>query len=522
MKIRYIIILLFITSVFYETQAQKNISEGDTMKFWSVSYIDWPPLWGTPQRQVNAVCKKAGSHCYIFVEDSAPQPTQANLDTLLDRFDNQFYPRLTSLYGPVPDVFDNDSNVFILAMNESNWGGYFDPANQMADTMVYSHWHSHSNQHELIYFAADYFSYAPEMVSHEFGHLLHWQQDHSPEPPVNPVIYWEDAWVDESFSTFAAEYLMNGIAPVGVIHSNAFFASNPDIPLIYFSDYDQVLVWMVFMYEHFGKEQYIKHLISEQANGILGIRKTLAALGYSESFEEVFEQWIVANYIDNATFEGGKYYYSHFNFPSAKYTYLHTVYPTGNKIQTVTPFGADYNVFNATSSKPLTITFSGDSTYKFRLAFMLLNTTTSSVVDVISLQPDAQNNAVFTADSFGLAYNKVVMAVMCVDTLLADSVVAGYSYHAELGGAGITEGISEEKIQLSPNPVNGKLLIHASNLLKKRTAYEITGMNGQLLKKGYVDNGENYLDVSDLKNAEYIFRIVNGNDTISKKFVVQQ
>ncbi len=43
--------------------------EGDTAGFWSVTYNDWPPLIGSPQRKVNATCKKAGAHCYVFVEE---------------------------------------------------------------------------------------------------------------------------------------------------------------------------------------------------------------------------------------------------------------------------------------------------------------------------------------------------------------------------------------------------------------------------------------------------------------------
>ncbi|HNW99028.1 MAG TPA: hypothetical protein PKK00_11520 [Bacteroidales bacterium] len=432
-KIFFISLLIFTNSILFS-----QVNEGDTIQFQSVTYVDWPPLWGTPQRTIDAICKKVSEYCYIFVEDSATQPTQAQLDTLVNHFDNKFIPELTALYGPVPNALDNDPKIYILAFNETNWSGYFDPGQQMPDTFVYSHWGMHSNEHELIYFAASEFSYASELVAHEFGHMLHWQQDHSPEPINNPVKYWEEAWIDEGFSTFAAEYLTQNISQQDIMHG-AYFVNQPDLPLIYFQNYDQVLMWTVFMYEHFGGEQYIKMLIKEQANGIKGMRKTLDSLGYSESFEDAFEQWIIANYIDNPTFENGKYSYSHFNFGSAKNTFIHNAYPTGIKTQNVNPFGVDYIRFNAPTSGKLSITFNGDSAYKFRLAFILFNNTTSDVKDIITMEPDNNNTLTFNADSFGTTYNRVAMAVMCVDTTMLENSNAGYTYSATQTPSSIDE-----------------------------------------------------------------------------------
>jgi len=111
-KFLVIIIIAFIGK---QNSCFSQYNVGDTLKFWSVTYIDWPPLQSSPQRLVNAICKKAGNHCYVFVEDSATQPLQANVDSLVHTFDYHFYDSLTTRYGPVPNVFDNDSNIFILS-----------------------------------------------------------------------------------------------------------------------------------------------------------------------------------------------------------------------------------------------------------------------------------------------------------------------------------------------------------------------------------------------------------------------
>lgn len=512
-------LLLFL--LFTSTCSMAQVQEGDTMQFWSVSYIDWPPLWGMPQRIVNAICKKAGQHCYVFVEDVATQPTQAELDTLVSQFDNNFYPNLTPLYGPVPDTLDNDSNVFILALNESNWAGYYDPGQQMTDTFINAHWGMHSSEHEMIFMAADYFSGATEIVAHEFGHLLHWGQDHSPEPPVNPVKYWEDAWIDEGFSTFAAEYLTQDINQQGVMHYNAFFSNDPDIPLVYFltgASYDQVLLWSVYMYEHFGGAQYIKMLIKEQANGIHGMRKALDSLGYSGTFEDVFEQWIIANYIDDPVFDGGKYSYYHFNFPTAQQTYTHSTYPTGLKTQTLTAFGADYNVFNTTSAGQLDVTFDSDSSMSYRLDFILKNGTTT--VDVISVQPDAQGQAVFNAADFGTDYNKIIMAVMCVDTTLSDSTTAPYSYSATFTPSSVNDYNDGKDLLIYPDPAGNVLYIRIDDPNSAcKGEYIIMDNKGSFLMTNSFHGKNVMINTSELKAGVYFIKIEKEGNVRFSKFV---
>jgi hypothetical protein len=49
--------------------------------------------------------------------------------------------------------------------------------------------------------------------------------------------------------------------------------------------------------------------VKEPANGIEGIENTLAALGYKDSFDEIYDNWTVANYLDDTRRAGGKFGY---------------------------------------------------------------------------------------------------------------------------------------------------------------------------------------------------------------------
>ena len=55
--------------------------------------------------------------------------------------------------------------------------------------------------------------------------------------------------------------------------------------------------------------EFISALVQEQANGIEGIENTLAAFGKRETFDEIYDNWTIANYIDDTHKGGGKYGY---------------------------------------------------------------------------------------------------------------------------------------------------------------------------------------------------------------------
>ena len=515
---RYFLVFLcfaLISSIF-PINSNAQYHEGDTVHFWSVSYIDWPPLWGTPQHDIKAVCKKAGAHCYVFVEVTAVQPSQSSIDNMVSLFDNSFYHQLTEKYGPVPDEFDNDSNIFILAMSEPNWAGYFDPGNQMSESFVFNQWGRHSNQREIIYITADYFeNSAPEIIAHEFGHLLHWKQDHSPDPPVNPTIFWETAFVDEGFSTFAALYLTENILQHGVFDNPAYFANEPDIPLIYFSNYDQAKLFMLFMFEHYGNWNYISSLISNQLNGQFGVDSTLHFLGYQENFDDVFEQFCIANFADDSVFQSGKFGYSHFNFPDCKLQKSHTSFPVPQESADISPYGADYIKFQSMSPKSLKIEFKGDSNSSFRLAFILVNPSNNSIYDIKFITIDNENKGVFFADSLGTTYKKAIMVVMNTDGSIADNEKVTYTYQAiELSG--VNEYNTYTNLNVFPNPASDLLII---DFLGENCKYDIINTAGELIRKDLNIVKGTSINIENLEKGFYFIKIKTSSGIQYGKFV---
>ncbi|MBU0487492.1 MAG: hypothetical protein KKA07_16380 [Bacteroidetes bacterium] len=499
---RYIVFLLLLVI----TVEAKPQNQGDTMQFWSVSYIDWPPLASEPQFQIEAVCRKVGLHCYIFEATNViPAISQNDIDELASLFDTCFYERLTELYGPAPDEFDNDSSVFILLYPEQNWAGYFDPGNQMADSFVYANWNRHSNEREIIYAASSVFQNDIQnmVIAHEFGHMVHWQGDHSPEPVVNPTQYWEDAWIDEGFSTFAAAWLLEDF-DVEMTDYEAWFSGNADLPLLEFDvydDYNQSKLWMVYGYERFGGADYLKALRNEQLNGIDGYMATLANLGYAIPFNAIFTNWILATLIDDPTFAGGEYYFQHYNFSGYNYWKSHYIYPVATVSGSVYRYSADYIRFQAFTTNDLEVSFHSDN-QECTIAFLFYSG--SLITGLETFQPDVSGDVFFRRSDHPYTTDKIIMAVINTDDA---NPTMTYSYSAEK-----VTGIPAENCSRDIQVIVQDRTIIVSN--RNALSYSIVAMNGKLITVGDLSPGDNQIAVSDLPAGTYL---LNLNDNLKPR-----
>ena len=525
-KVIYILAVLLIIS----NNVFSQINVGDIKTFWSVSYIDWDYI--DTQTEITATCKAVSEHCYLFVDNTAYQPNQSQIDAIVNKFENVFVPIQTDMYGNIPDALDNDPRIYMLAIGNSWWAGYFDPGQQMSDSIVYSRWGKHSSEKEIIYFASSYFgsAYLNEVVSHEFGHMLHWLQDHSPEPPENPTYFWEDAWIDEQFSTFSVVMTLEGLNNNDIMDNSAFFVSEPNTSLIHFTSYNAGKLFMTFMYEHYGDTAYIKTLIKEQANGILGVRKTLANLGYQESFEDVFNQWVIANYLDDTTYQNGKYGYKHYNFTTSRPATNISTYPTDVKTSSVNAYASRNIKFNTSVAKPIKINFNGTDNSFFRVSLIMYNNTTDHIYDIVNIPLDSYNDGSFIADKFGIDYNKIVMIVMNTDELLGDGESSAFTYQAVESTSDINDNLNEIPNQFIlsanyPNPFNPTTTIEYTLPVDCNVKIEIFNPIGQIINV-LLNNEQNkgryniQWDAGNLSGGVYYIKLTaqneNGNLIFSK------
>ena len=287
-------------------------------------------------------------HAYWWVEDGYRIP-QADLAQSANAFENQTYPTHRRLFGSewLPGI-DGDPHVYIYLGNIPGVGGYFSGPDEFSSQI-----RPFSNQHEMFYInlenarpGNDYFD---GILAHEFQHMIHWALDRN-----------EDTWVSEGLSELASE--INGYDVGG---SDRLFLAQPDSQLTAWPEleysgphYGASYLLLSYFNDQYG-EHAIRQLVAEPANGTAGFDAVLDGLDPARRFDDLFADWLVANYLDDPSLAGGRYGYANLDPDPAAYAGKHTTFPA-RESATVSQYAADYILLEHTG--PLSIQFTGSLT----------------------------------------------------------------------------------------------------------------------------------------------------------------
>lgn len=302
-----------------------------------------------------------GEHCELWVADdlSYYDPMddrnlevdilQWQVDYMIDEFDTNIYPTMNETFIAAPelngsspdlaawkDVLDDDNltvadladwnfptndtgKVMIMVFNiiDENWydgevydtyvAGYYSP---MIKTL-----YDRNIMHIDCFQWSDRIGsnvtrpYTYESVfAHEYQHLLHDEIDSD-----------EDTWVNEGLS-MASEFLCGyGIDMVYV----TYYLYWPDNSLtvwgdlagsLILGDYGAVLMFMTYLYDHYGGKPMLQEIFFDDLNGIESIDDALLNMGHNRmTFDRVFRDWRIANLLLDDSIGGGLYYYKSFD-----------------------------------------------------------------------------------------------------------------------------------------------------------------------------------------------------------------
>jgi hypothetical protein len=142
--------------------------------------------------------------------------------------------------------------------------------------------------------------------AHEFQHLIHYD--------IDPDEY---SWVNEGCSVLAQIINGYGIGNDLAYYITDFWETSLTQWEGTLADYGVVGLWTLYMYEHYGGQPFIYALVHEQANGIQGYNNVLKARHICKTFDQIFQDWAMANYLDDTTFARGIYGYYSIDFPNA-------------------------------------------------------------------------------------------------------------------------------------------------------------------------------------------------------------
>ena len=363
----------------------------------------WAFRWDIEQfYQVSATCRAVGEHAYLFVENECWNITvrQTDVEAMLTAFDEKtpadpnrgIYRIDVEAFGIPPNV-DGDPKIYILILDiKDNPGpgpcvaGYFAGVNEFSD------WEARrlgyrSNQMEILYVDCNPLDVASaqshRVVAHEFQHMIHFNLD--PE---------EETWVNEGCSTFAE--FVNGYG----MRLPDNFKDDPANSLVDWNsdlaDYEQVGMFVDYLFEHWGGAATVKALVANPAHGVEGVTATLSQQGYSEGFDQVFGDWVIANYLDDETIGDGRYGYVNYDL-SGRYrfsdTRVHSSYPAdGNGSVACT--ATNYIAFTGMEDS-IEVDFDGANMNDFHLRVIRIDSGESPQVDEIPLDNWNDGTSVF-------------------------------------------------------------------------------------------------------------------------------
>ncbi len=304
---------------------------GDSAGFWVGNVDTMEQSW------VTATLRYVTPHLYVWVERGLSYD-QAGLAHSAEQFEAHTYVTNRAFFGSEwsPGV-DSDVHLHILHSTGRHMGdsvaGYYSSADE------YSHLaNSYSNEREMFYVALDGMMFPGTdfydgVLAHEFQHMIHWANDRN-----------EQTWVNEGCSELAA--YLNGYDAGGF---EWLFVADPDVQLTDWAGqgeagphYGSSYLFMAYFLGRFG-ETALKSVIAQPADGIAGFDVVLK--DYRLTFEDVFADWLVANYLDNVSWANPEY--------GTRYTYpdhvvgpvaldiTHADYPVTRR-STVHQYAADY------------------------------------------------------------------------------------------------------------------------------------------------------------------------------------
>ena len=237
-------------------------------------------------RTVTATLTVVSEHAYWYVDDEANVPIE-DMKESARTFEERVHPAVVGTFGDIwsPGV-DGDTHLIVLHTRLIGAAGYYSSKDEFTRQV-----HPHSNLTEIIYVDTRHLPPGTDIywgvLAHELQHAVHWNQD-----------VGEEAWVNEGLSEVATE--LAGY-PTQFIDG---FLQRPETQLNWWPDqlqntashYGASALFFSYLARRYGGVDGLGRLVKGQLDGTDGIDAYLSR--YGTSFEALFQDWVVANYLD--------------------------------------------------------------------------------------------------------------------------------------------------------------------------------------------------------------------------------
>ncbi len=291
---------------------------------------------------VQAILRLVSENAYWYV-DSSVSLSLDDLEKAAEAYEREVRPAILASIGDVwnPGV-DNDPRITILHTPLRGVAGYYGSRDQYTREI-----HPRSNQREMLYMNATGLTPGSSeylgVLAHELQHAVHWNLDAG-----------EDSWVNEGMAELVKELAGYRASFINtfLIKSDTQLNFWPEEPRNTPPHYGAANLFMAYLAQHYGGHENLKALIEQQADGDRGVDAYLSEFGVA--FEDVFKDWVVANYLDA---DDGKYSYPD---RSARVRDLRVMSDGGALREALPQFSARYALLNFDEGDAL-VRFEGES-----------------------------------------------------------------------------------------------------------------------------------------------------------------
>lgn len=374
---------------------------------------------------LKATLQHISNRLYVYVEepywnglDSSQRNSMMRAMSLLtNEFENNIYPKETSLWGSEPNPgIDGDSRITILLeeLIKGN-GGYFDTSHGYARQQV-----TGSNQREMIFLNAESLSLDVNLVkvflAHEFHHLISFNQ----KELLRNIS--EDIWLNELRAEYSASLIgyNTPYASSNLERRVRVFLDNPSDSLTEWPnkppDYAIAEVFGEYLVEQYG-DSILSETLKSSSVSINSLNQFLQRKNYYERFGKVFLNWMTAAYVNDISKNSG-FGYRRNELKGIKVQPQQRVYLSGGfseysinyAIKDWQPVWLEFNldILSADLSKSGKLDVSGDFGQQFLVSYLAFYTDGSVELGAVPLSNSSGTAYILHADK--KLYKVVVLA----------------------------------------------------------------------------------------------------------------
>jgi immune inhibitor A len=284
-------------------------------------------------------------HAY-WVFQNGYEPDPDDIAEVASNFESDVWPAVTGVFGPplTPGIDGDDRMVVYTSILRSGVAGYFSAADSYPEEI-----RAHSNQREALYMSANRVNLTGteylSVIAHELQHATHFATDSS-----------EDSWVNEGLSEVAAEiagFARSAASSFVRAPATSLTAWAQDIT-VSAANYGAANLFFAFIASHYGGNDMLAAIANNQEDGIESIDSSLAQQGFDVTADDVFADWLVANYLST---NEGPYGYDDHSVPPVRNIYKRAPDSLSGSVKS---YGANY-VVTSSGSGQMTIGFEGES-----------------------------------------------------------------------------------------------------------------------------------------------------------------